>query len=91
MEIWTKILDFLQIHKKRLHSPTLVTEELEFSSSDKEIEEKVKKIMDSKKGKDAEKKKKRCWSDGIGPKWAMDSEKGSKMFLLWRIGQIPSK
>ena len=36
-------------HKKRPHSPTLVTEELEFSSSDKEIEEKVKKIMDSKK------------------------------------------
>ena len=27
-----------------------MTEELEFSSSDKEIEEKVKKIMDSEKG-----------------------------------------
>ena len=61
--------------EKIIESPT----QLEFSFSDKEIEEKVKKktIMDSEKGDvynilidvekrttDAEKKNERCWSDG---------------------------
>ena len=36
-----------------------------------DVEEKVKKIMDSEKGKDAEKKKDRCWNDGICTKRAL--------------------